>query len=54
VFILEHYLATTSFAAVRKAFSDVYTDKEVIAKNISDVSRVLFMRQLSRKGIQIL
>jgi hypothetical protein len=29
VFILEHYLAPKSFAAVRKAFSNAYPDKEV-------------------------
>jgi hypothetical protein len=29
VFILEHYFASKSFAAVREAFSNVYPDKEV-------------------------
>jgi hypothetical protein len=29
VFILEHYLASKSFAAVREAFSNVYPDNEV-------------------------
>jgi hypothetical protein len=29
VFILEHYLPSKSFAAVREAFSNVYPDKEV-------------------------
>jgi len=28
VFILEHYFASTSFAAIREAFSNVYPDKE--------------------------
>jgi hypothetical protein len=29
VFILEHYFASKSFAAVREAFSNAYPDKEV-------------------------
>jgi hypothetical protein len=29
VFILEHYFASKSFAAVREAFSNVYPDREV-------------------------
>jgi hypothetical protein len=29
VFILEHYFASKSFAAIRKAFSNAYPDKEV-------------------------
>jgi hypothetical protein len=29
VFILEHYFSSTSFAAVREAFSNAYPDKEV-------------------------
>jgi hypothetical protein len=29
MFILEHYLASKSFAAVREAFSNAYPDKEV-------------------------
>jgi hypothetical protein len=28
-FILEHYFASKSFAAVREAFSNAYPDKEV-------------------------
>jgi hypothetical protein len=34
VFILEHYFALKSFAAVREAFSNVYPDKEVPKKTI--------------------
>jgi hypothetical protein len=29
VFVLEHYFASKSFAAVREAFSNAYPDKEV-------------------------
>jgi hypothetical protein len=29
VFILEHYITSKSFAAVREAFSNAYPDKEV-------------------------
>jgi hypothetical protein len=29
VFIVKHYFASESFAAVREAFSNVYPDKEV-------------------------
>jgi hypothetical protein len=32
VFILEHYLSSKLFAAVREAFSNVYPDKEVLNK----------------------
>jgi hypothetical protein len=32
VFILEHYFASKSFAAVREAFSNAYSDKEVSNK----------------------
>jgi hypothetical protein len=32
VFILEHYFASKSFAAVREAFSNAYPDKEVPSK----------------------
>jgi hypothetical protein len=34
VFILEHYFASKSFAAVREAFSNAYPDKEVPNKTI--------------------
>jgi hypothetical protein len=34
VFILEHNFASKSFAAVREAFSNAYTDKEVPNKTI--------------------
>jgi hypothetical protein len=34
VFILEHYFALKSFAAVREAFSNVYPDNEVPNKKI--------------------
>jgi hypothetical protein len=34
VFILEHYFASKSFAAVREVFSNVYSDKEVPNKTI--------------------
>jgi hypothetical protein len=37
VFILEHYFATKSFAAVREAFSNAYRDKEVPNKTIHQV-----------------
>jgi hypothetical protein len=29
VFILEHYFASKSFAAVREAFNNAYPDKEI-------------------------
>jgi hypothetical protein len=32
MFILEHYLTSKSFAAVREAFSNAYLDKEVLNK----------------------
>jgi hypothetical protein len=34
VFILEHYFATKSFAAIRETFSNAYPDKEVPNKII--------------------
>jgi hypothetical protein len=34
VFILEHYFASKSFAAVREAFSNAYPDNEVPNKTI--------------------
>jgi hypothetical protein len=34
VFILEHYFASKSFAAVREAFSNAYPDKEVSNKTM--------------------
>jgi hypothetical protein len=34
MFILEHYFAPTSFAAVRETFSNAYPDKEVPKKTI--------------------
>jgi hypothetical protein len=36
VFILEHYFASKSFAAVREAFSNAYPDKDVPNKKYSD------------------
>jgi hypothetical protein len=32
VFVLEHYLSTKPFAAVREAFSNADRDKEVLSK----------------------
>jgi hypothetical protein len=36
VFVLEHYLASESFAAVREAFKNMYPSKEVPNKIIKD------------------
>jgi hypothetical protein len=37
VFVLEHYLASKSSAAVREAFSNAYPDEEVPNKTIHKV-----------------
>jgi hypothetical protein len=44
VFILEHYFASKSFAAVREAFSNAYPDKEVPNKTpvIKPLARYLY------------
>jgi hypothetical protein len=42
VFILEHYFASKSFAAVHEAFSNAYPDKEV--PNKTTVHRLVIFR----------
>jgi hypothetical protein len=47
VFILEHYFASKSFAAVREAFSNVYPDKEVPNKTTVHREVTTFRKILS-------
>jgi hypothetical protein len=48
VFIIEHYFASKSFAAVREAFSNAYPDKEV--PNKTTVHRLVTKFQDTRRG----
>jgi hypothetical protein len=40
VFILEHYLSSKYFAAVREAFSNVYHGKEVSKENSIQTNKI--------------